>query len=109
MAQCEGTTSSGEQCKLEAQEDSRFCHLHGETTEMDPEETAEMAEETIEAEEDDATTADGEEAAAEGDDEAETAEEALSWDDVAHLALAGAVVLGMFFVVKTFGKWMPKI
>lgn len=109
MAQCEGTTSSGEQCKLEAQEDSRFCHLHGEPIDMDPEETAEMAEEPIEAEEADATMADGGEGAAGEDDEAAAAEEALTWDDVAHLALAGAVVLGMFLVVKTFGKWMPKI
>jgi len=28
MAQCEGTTRSGEQCKREAQPDSRFCYLH---------------------------------------------------------------------------------
>jgi hypothetical protein len=29
MAQCEGTTRSGERCKLDAQAGSRFCHLHG--------------------------------------------------------------------------------
>ena len=29
MARCEGTTRSGEQCKREAQPDSRFCYLHG--------------------------------------------------------------------------------
>ena len=28
MAQCEGTTRSGTQCKLDARPGSSFCHLH---------------------------------------------------------------------------------
>ena len=28
MARCEGVTQSGEQCKREAQEGSRFCYAH---------------------------------------------------------------------------------
>lgn len=28
MARCEGTTQAGEQCKREAQPDSRFCYVH---------------------------------------------------------------------------------
>jgi hypothetical protein len=28
MARCQGTTQSGEQCKREAQEGSRFCYAH---------------------------------------------------------------------------------
>lgn len=99
MAQCEGTTSSGEQCKLEAQEDSLFCHLHGENEEVADDAGAE----TIEG-----PTAEEPEVGG-GSAEAPDEEEALSWDDVAHLALAGAVVVGMFFFVRTFGKWMPKI
>jgi hypothetical protein len=30
MARCEATTQSGNRCKLEAGEGSRFCHLHEE-------------------------------------------------------------------------------
>jgi hypothetical protein len=30
MAQCEGTTRSGDRCKLDAQPGSPFCHLHQE-------------------------------------------------------------------------------
>jgi len=78
MARCEGTTQSGEQCKLDAQEDSRFCHLHGEKE-------------------------------AEADQESAAAEEALCWDDVAHLVLAGVVVAGMFLFIRSFGKWIPRL
>jgi hypothetical protein len=28
MARCEGTTRSGEQCKREAREGSKFCYVH---------------------------------------------------------------------------------
>jgi len=99
MAQCEGITNSGEQCKLEAQEDSRFCHLHGENEEVEGDAGAE-ANEGPTAEEPET----GGESAEPSDED-----EALSWDDVAHLALAGVVVVGMFFFVRTFDKWMPKI
>lgn len=29
MARCQGTTKSGDRCKLDARPDSEFCHLHG--------------------------------------------------------------------------------
>ncbi len=106
MAQCEGTTSSGEQCKLEAKEDSRFCHLHGEDSESEAEEGTGTAEEAAETEQEEAATAKQEEAV---DEDAAAAEEALCWEDVANLALAGVVVAGMFFFIRAFGKWMPKI
>jgi hypothetical protein len=29
MARCEGTTRNGDQCKRDAQPDSKFCYAHG--------------------------------------------------------------------------------
>jgi hypothetical protein len=35
MARCEGTTKSGDQCKLDARPGSQFCHMHGPGEEED--------------------------------------------------------------------------
>ena len=79
MAQCEGTTRSGERCKLDAQPDSRFCHLHGATPE--------------------------DEAAAGG----EAVEEEVEWGDLMPLVVAGAMAAGLLFFLRSFGKWIPRL
>jgi hypothetical protein len=78
MARCEATTRSGERCKLDAQPGSRFCHIHSDSEE---ESTAEH---------------DG------------AAEEALEWEDLVPLLLAGAAAAGLFFFLKAFGRWIPR-
>jgi len=79
MARCEGTTRSGEQCKLDAQEGSRFCHLHGGGEEPD------------------------------GREEAEAQEEILEWEDLMPLVLAGVMAAGLVFFLRSFGKWIPRL
>ena len=79
MAQCEGTTRSGERCKLDAQADSRFCHLHG-------------------AKSEDETPGSG-----------EAAEEAVEWGDLVPLLVAGAMAAGVLFFLRSFGKWIPRL
>lgn len=78
MAQCEGTTRSGERCKLDAQAGSRFCHLHG---------------------------AKSEEEVPRG---GEAAEEAVEWGDLVPLLVAGAMAAGVLFFLRSFGKWIPR-
>lgn len=78
MAQCEGTTQSGERCKLDARPDSRFCHIHG-----------------------------GSEEESKVENEA-TAEDALEWEDLVPLVVAGAAVAGLFLFLRAFGKWIPR-
>jgi hypothetical protein len=78
MAQCKGTTKGGTQCKLDAQPDSDFCHLHG---------TA-----------DDETGSGGE----------GTAEEVFQLEGLVPIVVAGAMLVGMFMVAKTLGKWLPR-
>jgi hypothetical protein len=79
MAQCEGTTRSGERCKLDAQAGSRFCHLHGAKSE--------------------------EEVPSGG----EAAEEAVEWGDLVPLLVAGAMAAGLLFFLRSFGKWIPRL
>jgi hypothetical protein len=78
MAQCAGTTKSGNQCKLDAQPGSEFCHLHGAAQDQaDPQA----------------------EGAAEGE---------FQLEDLMPILMVGAVMAGMFLVAKTFGKWLPR-
>lgn len=79
MARCEGTTRSGNQCKRDARPDSRFCYVH------DPEK----------------------EAPAGGADESAT--EDLEFLDLAPILLAGIMTAGLVFLLKGFGKWIPRI
>lgn len=74
MSQCKGKTKSGDQCKLDAQPDSDFCHLHG--------------------------------AADEGGEQAD--ECVFELEDLMPIAMAGAMLVGIFVLAKTIGKWMPK-
>jgi hypothetical protein len=78
MARCEGTTRSGQRCKLDAQPGSRFCHLHGE----EEEERAEAG--------------------------AGSTEERPDWEDIFPLFVAGVVAAGMIFFLRSFGKWIPR-
>ena len=78
MAQCEGTTRSGDRCKRDARADSQFCYVH------DPERAAEAE--------------NGEEAAAED----------LDFQDLAPLLLAGVLAAGLVFFLRGFGKWIPR-
>ena len=79
MARCEGTTRDGDQCKRDAQGDSQFCYLH------DPEK---------------ARPSDG------GDD---AAAEDLEWIDLAPILLAGVLAAGFVFLLRGFGKWIPRL
>lgn len=79
MARCEGTTKSGDRCKREARNDSRFCYVH------DP---------------------DKEEAAA-GD--GDVAAEDLEFIDLAPILLAGVLTAGLVFLLKGFGRWIPRL
>jgi hypothetical protein len=79
MARCEGTTRSGGQCKLDARPGSRFCHLHG-GVEEDPEK---------------------------GGNEA--GEDAMEWEDLIPLVLAGVVAAGMIFFLRSLGRWIPRL
>jgi hypothetical protein len=79
MARCEGTTQSGDRCKREARPDSRFCHLH------------EPDHEGI------------------GDDGAGSAAEELEFIDLAPLLLAGILAAGLVFLLRGFGKWIPRL
>ena len=78
MARCKGTTRTGDQCKREAQDDSRFCYLH------DPD----KAQPDV----------------GNGDASAEDVE--LS--DLAPLLLAGVLTAGLVFLLRGFGKWIPR-
>lgn len=78
MAQCKGKTRSGTRCKLEAQPDSDFCHLHGS-------------------------------AEASGEEEEKGGEErAVEMEDLLPLVLAGVMVAGLFVLIKTLGKLIPR-
>lgn len=79
MAQCEGTTRSGERCKLDSGRGSRFCHLH--------------------------RGGEGEGAKAEGG----CAGDAAEWGDLVPLLVAGAVAAGLLFFLRSFGRWIPRI
>jgi len=78
MARCDGTTRSGDQCKRDARPDSRFCYVHNPETEQ---------------------TAGGENAAAAED---------LEFLDLAPILLAGILAAGLVFLLKGFGKWIPR-
>ncbi|MCJ7627666.1 MAG: hypothetical protein MUO50_04665 [Longimicrobiales bacterium] len=78
MARCDGTTRSGDQCKRDAQPDSKFCYVH------DPEKEQ----------------ADG------GDGDATAAE--LELMDLAPILLAGIMAAGLVFLLKGFGRWIPR-
>lgn len=90
MARCAATTKSGERCKLEARPGSRFCHMH------QPAEEAERAEE-----------AGAENGGAGGDNGA--ARECEPLGDLIPLLLAGAGAAVLLLVLRSFGKWMPRL
>jgi hypothetical protein len=79
MGRCEGTTKSGNQCRLDARPGSRFCHLH---------DTAEKEAEP---------------------DEAQAACDDVEFADFVPLILAGAMAAGFFLVLRSFGRWIPKV
>lgn len=78
MAQCKGTTKSGNRCKLDAPPGSDYCHLHGKKREKSPPK--------------------GEHAA----------EEAFELEDLVPLILAGAMAAGLFILMRTLGKFIPR-
>ncbi len=88
MARCAATTKSGERCKLEARPGSRFCHMH------------QPAEEREGAEEAQAEGAGGEGGAA---------RECEPLGDLIPLLLAGAGAAVLLLVLRSFGKWMPRL
>ena len=77
MARCKGTTLSGDQCKRDAQPDSRFCYVH------DPEKD-------------------------QTGDEGDAAAEELELMDLAPILLAGIMAAGLVFLLKGFGRWIPR-
>ncbi len=79
MAQCRGTTRSGTHCRLDAQPGSDYCHLHA------PKE----AESKV-----------GKEA---------QEEVKLEMEDLYPLLMAGAMAAGVFLLIKTFGRWIPRL
>lgn len=79
MARCEGTTRSGDQCKRDAQGDTRFCYLH------DPEK------------------------AQPGGENGDTGTEEEEFIDLAPILLAGVLTAGLVFLLKGFGRWLPRI
>jgi hypothetical protein len=79
MARCEGTTRDGDRCKRNARPDSRFCYVH------DP---------------------GREEADGNGGD---AAEEDLELQDLAPILLAGVLAAGLVFLLKGFGRWIPRL
>ena len=78
MARCEGTTRSGNRCKLDARSDSPFCHLHDQS----------------------------EKGGGGGANSAQ--EEAEELGDLLPLILAGAVAAGFILIFKSFGRWIPR-
>ena len=78
MARCEGTTRDGNRCKRDASPDSRFCYVH------DPEK---------------------ERPAGDGGD---SSAEELEFADLAPILLAGIFAAGVVFLLKGFGKWIPR-
>ena len=78
MAQCKGTTKSGNRCKSEAQPASGFCHLHEET------------EETVSS------------------NEEQAADSAFELEDLLPLIAAGALAAGFFIFMKSIGRWIPR-
>lgn len=79
MARCEGTTRGGDRCKRDARPDSKFCYVH------DPDREK-----------------------GEGDGE-ETVVEDLEFQDLAPILLAGILAAGLVFLLKGFGKWIPRL
>ena len=79
MARCEGTTRGGDRCKREARNDSRFCYAHN-------------------PDKDEATADDGDVMA---DD--------LELIDLAPILLAGVLTAGLVFLLKGFGRWIPRL
>ncbi|MBT8398545.1 MAG: hypothetical protein HKO65_18605 [Gemmatimonadetes bacterium] len=79
MARCEGTTRDGDQCKREARPDSQFCYLHGPKP------------------------------GSEGNGGEATAEDELDFAELAPILLAGVLAAGLVFLLKGFGKWIPKL
>jgi hypothetical protein len=79
MARCEGTTRRGDRCKREAQDGSRFCYLHDQ------------------------------EKAQQEDGNGNAASEDVEFMDLAPLLLAGVFAAGLVFLLKGFGRWIPRI
>jgi len=78
MARCDGTNRNGSQCKRDAPSDSRFCYVH------DPDK-----EHTVGGSSD-------------------AAVEDLELLDLAPILLAGILAAGLVFLLKGFGKWIPR-
>ncbi len=79
MARCEGTTRSGDQCKRDARPDSHFCYVH------DPEKGQT------------------------GGGENDAAAEDLEFLDLAPILLAGILAAGLVFLLRGFGRWIPRL
>ena len=79
MARCEGTTRDGDRCKRNARPDSRFCYVHDPGLEEN--------------------SGDGGEAEVED----------LEFQDLAPILLAGVLAAGLVFLLKGFGKWIPRL
>ncbi|MGD2121135.1 MAG: hypothetical protein PVJ76_05295 [Gemmatimonadota bacterium] len=78
MARCEGTTRDGDRCKRNARPGSRYCYVH------DPE-----REEV-------------------GENGGDAGTEEMEIQDLAPLLLAGVLAAGLVFLLKGFGKWIPR-
>ena len=79
MARCKGSTRTGDQCKRDASPESGYCYVH------DPEK------------------------AQTGGDDGDTATEDLEFLDLAPILLAGIMTAGLVFLLKGFGKWIPRL
>ena len=78
MARCEGTTRDGDRCKREVRGDTRFCYVHDPEKERTP--------------------------GGDGD----VAAEELEFLDLAPILLAGVLAAGLLFLLRGFGKWIPR-
>jgi hypothetical protein len=79
MARCEGTTRSGDQCKRDARPDSRFCYVH-----------------------------DREKGKADSGKKDAAAED-LEFLDLAPILLSGILAAGLVFLLRGFGRWIPRL
>ena len=79
MGRCEGTNRDGSRCKREARQDARFCYVH------EPEKE-------------------------EPDDRGDSvAAEDLELLDLAPILLAGILAAGLVFLLRGFGRWIPRL
>ena len=78
MARCDGTTRNGERCKRDARPDSRFCYVH------DPERDELNG------------------------GESDAAAEELELLDLTPILLAAVLAAGLIFLLRGFGKWIPR-